>query len=262
MSRTAYLVLVVAVATCPVRSALAPPPPRQKQLTFTLGVSLEFKGRTVSGLLPQSEIPGLLDLPVRNGDTDPKHKYGVVMTTADKKTVTVYTCREWLRARQRGEYSATTYDMAMESFLIDTCGLLYQLQDAKPPVRSFIENPRVTLADLSLLPAEMLASMPDTDRLRGKTVAQVVPSKDLVKVSPQEIRLTYGGLRQWFAEVGRADFNDDGIEDIFVFTGAQAEGGTMRIADYLVLTRTAPSGPLRIIEPATDPLKSRRDAGP
>ncbi|MGH9734958.1 MAG: hypothetical protein ACRD8A_10260 [Candidatus Acidiferrales bacterium] len=235
---------------------------RAEDPVFKLETALEFKGRVVSGTIRKSEIPTLLNLPVRNGDTDPEHKYGVEMTTSDNKKVTAFTCREWLRARKRGEYSATTYDMAMESFLIHTCGLLYVLQGARPPMRSYVT--RATLADLNLLPAEMLASIPYNvpDRLRRMTVAQVVPSKNIEKVTAGELRLSYGGFQQWFSEAGRADFNGDGVEDIFVLTGAQAEGGTMGVAGYLVLTRTSSSEPLQLIEPNTDPLKGEREAMP
>lgn len=263
MNRTVYLALMFAcIGAVPSALGQTAPTHRPGDLDFKLRLPLEFKGRTVSGTLRQSEIAGLLDLPVRNGDTDPAHKYGVEMTTPNKGLVQVYTCREWLRARKLGEYSATTYDMAMEASLIQTCGLLYELQSAKPPVKSFVSNPRVTISEVDLLPAEMLASMPEGDRddLRGKTIAQVVASKDVQKSSAEELDLSYGGFQQWFSEAGRADFNGDGIEDIFVFTGGRAEGGTMGYSDYLVLTRTQPSGPLRIIEPKSDPLKTEREA--
>lgn len=223
-----------------------------KDLTFKIEVPLEFKGRTVSGILRKSQIEELLSLPVRNGDTDPKTLYGVEMTTPSRKKTMIYTCQEWKKSRTAGDYSATTYDMAMEGSLIHTCGILFELQKARLSVRSFINNPTVDLDSPNLLPAEMLAFIPEdaekSARLRHLTVAQVMPQKDIEKASSDELVLSYGGLKQEFWEAARADFNGDGTEDILVLTAGQAEGGTMGYSDYFVLTRTGPSDPLKIIQ--------------
>ncbi len=233
-------------------AAQTPPVARGQELIFKIATPLEFKGRVVSGSLRQSDIPQLLDLPIRNGDTNLAEGYGVQMTRPNNTKFMVYTCRAWRNAQAEGAYSATTYDMAMESFFIDTCGLLFELQKAKLPVKSFIANPRVTLADLNLLPAEILESMPvdgAADRARrGKTIAQVVSPQDVIEAHADGLTVSYGGFRQSFWEGARADFNGDGIEDILVFTGGRAEGGTMGYSDYFILTRTSPSGPLELIQ--------------
>jgi len=246
-----WLVALVAILAGPV-VAHAPSAARGKELAFKIATPLKFKGRVVSGSLRQSDIPQLLDLPVRNGDTDLAEGYGVQMTGPNNTKFMVYTCRQWRSAQAEGAYSATTYDMAMESFFIHTCNLLFELQKAKLPIRSFIANPRVTLADLNLLPAEILASMPvggAPDRARrGKTIAQVVPPQDVIESDADGLRVSYGGFRQSFWVGARADFNGDGIEDILVFTGGRAEGGTMGYSDYFILTRTSPSGPLKLIQ--------------
>jgi len=80
------------------------------------------------------------------------------------------------------------------------------------------------------------------------TVSEVVASKDIEKADDEVVTLSYGGFRQSFWEGARADFNGDGVEDILVFTAGRAEGGTMGYADYFVLTRTGPSGPLKLIQ--------------
>lgn len=247
----APLVALIAASS----AAQTPPTTQKREITFNVSIPLEFKGRVVSGSLRQSDISELLDLPVRNGDTDPDHRYGVEMTRPDKSTFMVYTCRQWKKAQADKAYSATTYDMAMEGFLIRTCGLLFDLQNAKLPLKSFVTNPRVTLANLNLLPAEMLASMPKNESasLRGKTIADVVPKRDIEKASPEILTVNYGGFHQSFWEAARADFNSDGIEDILVVTGGRAEGGTMGYADYFVLTRTRPSGPLKVFRTGGSP---------
>jgi hypothetical protein len=231
------------------------PAGQQKDVTFQISVPLEFKGRLVSGFVRKPEIAALLDLPVRNGNSDTNEGYGVEMTWPNNKKAQVYTCREWEKAREDQAYSATTYDMAMESSLIHTCGLLFELQEARAPLNSFIKNPKVTLANLDLLPAEILNSETedpegDRERLRGLTVSKVVPAEDIESVDDKELTLSYGGLEPSFWEAARADFNGSGFEELLVFTGGRAEGGTLGYSDYLILTRTGPSGPLRLVHTA------------
>jgi hypothetical protein len=222
------------------------------EVTFKISTSLEFKGRVVSKSLRKSEIPALLDLPVRNGDSDLQEGYGVEMTRSNGERFRASTCHEWKQAQQQGAYSATTYDMAMESSLIHTCGLLFQLQTAKIPVQSFVANPRVTLADLNLLPAEMLTIFSENEdrqqlSLRGRTIAQVVPANDVEESKDTDLSLTFDDLDQRFWEAARGDFDGSGFEQMFIFTGGRAVGGTMGYADNLILTRTDPVGPLKMV---------------
>jgi hypothetical protein len=226
---------------------------QEKETTFQISEPLRFKGRVVSDSLRKSEIAGLLELPVRNGNSDPDSGYGVELTRTNNEKVMVYTCRQWQKALAEKAYSASTFDMAMESSLIRTCGLLFALQDAKLPLKSFVANPRVGLANLKLLPAEILSANTDDqekekEHTRGLTVSEAVALKDIRKAGDKVLTVSYGGFRQSFWEGARADFNGDGIEDILVFTAGRAEGGTLGYSDYFVLTRTGPSGPLKLIE--------------
>jgi len=256
MGKLIHLVLLLALNLLAAGSVLSQTRPtgQEKEATFQISEALKFKGRVVAaGPLRKSEIAGLLELPVRNGDSEPGKGYGVEMTRDNGERFQVSTCRQWKTALDEKAYAASTFDMAMESSLIRTCGLLFALQNAKPPLKSFIANPRVSLASLDLLPAEILTANTDDQEkeqkeLRALTVAKAVARNDFEKVSAKELTLSYGGFRQSFWEGARADFNGDGVEDIFVFTGGRAEGGTLGFTDYFILTRTGPSGPLKVIE--------------
>jgi hypothetical protein len=255
----AHLILLLAF-----NALVAMPVPAQnrptvggRDITFQIKTPLEFKGRIVSGSLRQSEIEKLLDLPVRNGVYDPSEGYGVEMTRPDYTRVMVYTCREWKKALAEKAYAGTTFDMAMESSFIHACGLLFELQKAGLPTKSFVANPKLSLANLDVLPAEMLNDYTDDPeaertRLRGLTVSQVVPKKDIEQADDNELTLNYGNFRQSFWEGVRADFNGDGIEDILVFAGGRAVDGTLGFSDYFFLTRTRRSGPLRMFR-GTEP---------
>jgi hypothetical protein len=255
MYKLINLVLLLALSVLAAGSvaAQARPAGPGKEIVFKIVEPLEFKGRVVSGSLRKSEIAGLLELPVRNGNSDLKEGYGVEMTRPNYERFMVYTCRQWKKALEEKAYAASTFDMAMESSLVHTCGLLFELQNANLPRKSFIANPRVSLADLNLLPAEILTANTDDEekekeQLHGLTVSKAVAPEDIEKRSDKVLTLRYGGFRQSFWEAARADFNGDGIEDILVLTGGRAEGGTLGYSDYFVLTRTGPSGPLKLIE--------------
>jgi hypothetical protein len=245
------LALIVLGAECALRET--PATGQERETTFQMSEPLRFKGRVVSGSLGKSEIAGLLELPVRNGNSDPDNGYGVEMTGTNNEKVVVYSCRQWKKALDEKAYSASTFDMDMEGSLIRTCGLLFALQNAKKPLKSFVANPRVSLANLKLLPAEILSANTDDqekekEHTRGLTVSKAVALKDIVEAGDKVVTLSYGGFRQSFWEGARADFDGDGIEDIFVFTAGRAEGGTLGYSDYFVLTRTGPSEPLKLIE--------------
>jgi hypothetical protein len=228
------------------------PTGRKSEMAFKISVPLEFKGRVVSGSIRKSEITRLLELPVRNGDSNPNEGYGVEMTRPSGGKFMAYTCLAWKKARSEEAYAAGTFDMAMEGSMIHTCGLLFELQRARLPLKSFLANPKVSLADLNLLPAKILAYVPESDGeaklLSKSTVSEVVAKDDIEKTDDTMIALSYGGFQQTIWEAARADFNGDGVEDILVFTGVRAEGGTMGYSDYFLLTRTAPTGPLKVIE--------------
>jgi hypothetical protein len=254
MAKPINFALAFALSVLATGSALAQTRPtgQEKETIFQISESLRFKGRVVSGSLRKSEIAGLLELPVRNGNSDQDNGYGVEMTRTHNEKVMVYTCRQWKKALDEKAYSASTFDMTMEGSLIHTCGLLFALQNAKLPLKSFVANPRVILANLNLLPAEILSANTDDqekekEHARGLTVSKAVAQKDISKVSDKVLTLSYGGFRQSFWEGARADFNGDGIEDILVFTSGRAEGGTLGYSDYFILTRTGPSGPLKLI---------------
>jgi hypothetical protein len=255
MGKLINLVLLLALTILALGSVLAQQQPtgEEKETVFQISDPLRFKGRVVSGSLRKSEIPGLLELPVRNGNSDLDNGYGVEMTGANNEKVMVSTCRQWKRALDEKAYSASTFELAMESSLIRTCGLLFELQNARLPLKSFVSNPRVSLTDLKLLPAEILSANSDDqekekEHTRGLTVSKAVALKDIIKVSDKVLTLSYEGFRQSYWEGARADFNGDGIEDIFVFTAGRAEGGTLGYSDYFILTRTGPTGPLKLIE--------------
>lgn len=224
----------------------------QKDVVFTLAEELRFKDRVVSGQIKKSEIEALLDQPVRNGNSDLEEGYGVELTNEKRERKKVLSCREWKAATTGGWYSATTYDMAMEGFLIRTCELLFELEEATPARQSFIRN--VDLTKLDLLPVNVLTAFAKEGQQkleqragRGETLRRLLKPTEIKERSKLHLVVEYDGFSQLFREAARADFNRDGIEDVLVFTAGRAIGGTLGYSNYLTLTRLSAAGPLTVI---------------
>lgn len=219
---------------------------------LTLIKDLSFCERSVSGAVGREDLDSFENLSVRHGNP---HEEGVVLVGCEGP-LRVHTCSEFFAAKKQGFYALTTYDMKMESFFNEICGVLNALSRAKVPNASYISNPRVGVVDLDLLPVSILSSLsPDAEEelvaasSAGKTVQDWVDEgkAEIKRVSQHLVQLEHS-MHQTIWELLRADFNDDGIEDILVFSYLSAIGGTFGYGDVLTLTRLGPTEKLSILD--------------
>lgn len=167
-----------------------------------------------------------------------------------------------MQARAQGLSSElNTRERAAESFFVHTCSFLSALREAKPARRSFIAKPRVGLSNLSLLPVNVLESLSgegyagegqaeiDKASARGMKISDQVAKRKVrvLKRTKNSVVLGYD-LEMHLTEMGRADFDGDGIQDIFVATAKYAIPGTFRYYDYFILTRRSPSAGFAVKE--------------
>lgn len=223
---------------------------------FPLIGKLVFEGKVVRGSVRKSEIDSLLARRVYLGGNvgDEYGKYGLGFIYAEGK-LPAFSCQEWAQSRAAGlNDNFNTYERTMESFFIETCSILLALKDARPPKLSFITNPEVGLANLNLLPVNLLNELSGEDEeelnkltARGVRISNLVAKRE-VKVLQ---KTTTSAVLQYdfdpetkkyssemhLEEKGRADFDGDGIEDIFISSADYATEGTFRHYDYFLLTR-------------------------
>jgi hypothetical protein len=154
----------------------------------------------------------------------------------------VSTLREWQHARRKGYYPLTNYAIKLASSFTFLEEFFAALGKAKMPRVSFVSEPWIEIDNLDYLSPNILYD-PDGGLVQytekglsvGDLVRQKITSKN--SSSPYKISLEFRGMEISLIEQFRADFNNDGIEDIFVRGWMRAVGGTMGFGFTSTLTR-------------------------
>lgn len=154
----------------------------------------------------------------------------------------VSTLREWKNATKAGFYASTTFSIKMSSSFTLLEDFIVALGKAKMPKVSFISEPWLELDNLDYLSPTILH---DFERRLDKYVDTGTSVGDLVRqgiITVNEsdyfnICLEFDGMETYLTEIFRADFNNDGIEDIFVRGWARCIGGTLGYGFTTILTR-------------------------
>jgi hypothetical protein len=212
--------------------------------TLTLTHPLRFEGREVSGRVSPKQIEA-------HFDEKPLGEEGATLT-GPKGETRVSTCREWKRLRHEGWYANSDREMFADGKFIGTCGVLFEIAKARRPARSFVYTPRVGLENLDLLPATLLpvVSSHDEEELarlarQGATYASMIEKTDvhLISKEPNSVQVEYpqSGMWQQITELARADFDDDGVEDILVIVEENAQPGMLQSTTLMLLSRRSPS---------------------
>jgi hypothetical protein len=223
-----------------------------RDTSFSLTGKLVFEGHTVRGSLRKSEIDSLLTQRVELSAAPPDAeygKYGLGYNFPDWH-FPVFSCQEWAQAHRQGMQGGSNIEMAMESSFIHTCSLLYALKDARPAKRSFIANPKVGLANLNLLPPHVQGEdlSGDEEAEFNRMAAKGVRMSSLIGKGKMKAKATTTTLllaepynETYLEEAARADFDGDGIEDIFIWVTRHTGVGTFRFFYSFLLTRHSPT---------------------
>ncbi len=167
---------------------------------------------------------------------------GLVLTNDHSELKYPHTVRDWIEATKDGFYPNTNADIKMSSGFLFLEEFLKILEFAKMPKMSFISDPWLTLKDLDSLSPSLLV---DPEKglkeyiYKGLSIGDLV-RMDIIKINSSdryEFSLEYNWMETSMREQFRADFNDDGIEDIFVQGWCRAIGGTLGFAFTSVLTK-------------------------
>ena len=229
------------------------------EVIFQLIEGIKFADGTQVKSIAQSEIDRLRNLPVSFGEN--KGIDGVTLTKILGKRkaeeVHVRTCREYDAARKNGYEPLSTFDITMATFFKMPCGLLNALATASLPRESFISDAEVGIANVELLPFSVFAyvgerkSPEEAKRDSETTYQQKIETGELVvKEKSLHVLVTEEpGMGQSLRELVRADFNNDGVEDVLLFEYHWATEGTLRFGGIMVLTRLSMNGKFQVLRP-------------
>ena len=195
------------------------------------------------------QVPSFLDRPVLMGANP---TLDAAFGDEDGVKMRVRTCREYRAALQAGYFALTTYDIKSEAFLKPVDAVLLAAEAVRLPHLSYIDRPFKGLADLDLLPVDVLLEVsPDDTReiqaMKGETLKDLLDKGELrvLKVSSSEISIKWHS-RLLMREICRADLDHDGIEDILCECYRWATGGTMGFGWTCLLKRLSADAPFTI----------------
>jgi hypothetical protein len=222
----------------------------QPEGIFELLEGLQFADSTEIRLVARSELEALRDRPIRLGQND--HIEGVTLTGPEDQERLVRTCREYDAAIKEGFYAYSNFDMKMSTWFEHQCGLIRALQAAASPTKSFIENPRVGIHDLNLVPFSFFPIFGEPDSVEDveSTYQSKVDDGTLVVKRLRHNLLQIQepeGMGQQLIEVARADFDGDGVEDILLFEYCYATHGTMGFGGIRIVTRKSNDGKFSMV---------------
>lgn len=161
----------------------------------------------------------------------------------DNDRVNVSTLNEWKDATKKGFYPVTTYSIKMSYTFTFFEQFIEALEKAKMPKVSFINDPWIEINMLDCLSPNIILDVEGelAEYIKeGLSVGELV-KRGIIKYGVSlgifEFSLEFAGFETSFLEQFRADFNDDGIEDIFVSGWVRAIHGTMGFGFTEILTR-------------------------
>lgn len=218
------------------------------QIKIPIGV--EFIDEVYDAFYLNSDLSLLFDKKLLLGDGSSS----LELINDDEKTINVSTLREWKDATDNGYYPMTTFAIKMSSSFSFLEDIVQAIQMAKMPKVSFISEPWIEIDDLDFLSPSILHDFEGklveyTEK--GLSIGDLV-RQGVIKINDSgifKISLEYGGFETSLTEQFRADFNNDGIEDIFVRGATQALYGTMGYGFTTILTKYSEK---HLIEPIED----------
>ena len=204
---------------------------------------LRFYQKVVDRITAE-EVHSLLDEPVFGLQGMPFYSGSL----EDDRIVYVNTCREYRNAITSGFYPRTTHDIKVSAQLSTIDAVLSAAEKMRIPKASFISAPHKGVADLDLLPVEVLPVVSPDDpaeiaSMAGQTLADLLGRGEIkiTSCSSEEIILEW----HWglvLRELCRSDLDGDGLEDILCECYCWAPGGSLGYGWNALLSRTSAEG--------------------
>lgn len=208
------------------------------------GVRLDFNDDGVDVELTPQSTEGMLDRPVLIGSSPSID--GIEFVNGRDETISVRTCREYRAAIEASFFARTTFALKMEGYFKVISAVLSVARSARVPQVSYIQNPRLGVSDLYLLPKDILPWIdPDFEEMlksmRERTLQELALASEIsiLDVSTNSLRIGFADAGASIRELLRADIDGDGIEEILVEHYTFAIGGTFGASSIGMLKRTS-----------------------
>jgi hypothetical protein len=204
-----------------------------KTSKFPLNTTVEFESGTWEVKADPEKINKLLDEPIVlhvEGGWE-----GVRFTDGKGAELSIRTCREFKSAIIAGYYPSSNNELKVSFILATANAVLEAASCAKLAPISYIRSPRLGVTNLDLLPgllaptqwsdASEIISESDTNSIQTLLVKGIIStytsSDDCVTIECESQGVT-------LTELMRADFDNDGVEEILVQSHYYFKGGTFR----------------------------------
>ena len=210
------------------------------QEIFSILKKIEFENSDDVDTVTKENIDELMNLKIRLGGDD--HIPGLDLWSENFGEIHVSTCLEYDEARKKGYFPRSNFDIMLSISFEHQCGLLKALKKARTPSVSYVSNPRCGVIDLNILPFTFFPNVGEqgNEYSGNETYKDKINSGDLFirKVKHNSIVIEEAeGMGQLFVEVVRADFNNDGLEEILLYECCYATHGTLIYGGIRVITR-------------------------
>ncbi|MFC2953794.1 hypothetical protein ACFOOP_17785 [Marinicaulis aureus] len=176
---------------------------------------LELFEGVSSKCFSRDELLALRDRPVVDMQGQPvavsmSHPTDMSMPAEDCRT-----CRDYSEMSFDGWYALSSREMRREAYFVRACGILAALANAQPAGATYFSNGSPEAEEVALFAGTM-------------KFGEAGPSEDIhVEKTPGAIwRISSGDMNWLIHEIANADFDNDGVEEIMIFTAGAPEGGT------------------------------------
>lgn len=216
---------------------------------FNLIVNMRFADATEVSVISKSDIEGVKDLQMKFGRND--HIDGLNLVDKNEERRFVRTCRQYIDAVMAGFCPASGFDIKIAAYFEHYCGLLVALEAATIPTISYISAPYVSIANMNLMPFDIFPQLGDTVIPVVGTYQDQIDKRNLRvrNVTSNSFNVESEYMGHSLVEAVRADFNNDGIEDVLCFEYSYATKGTLGFGGIRVLTRLSPESNFELAIP-------------
>jgi hypothetical protein len=207
-------------------------------------------------LASTKDIPQLLHEPVAMAGNEP----GLLVMDKQQRTRRVFTCSQYLEATENGFFPATQYEEYMESFFVNRCYALRDLERARPATRSYVRHDRWPANALSEIPPLLQTDV--TPKLEKALTAEKswrwfdphvrvsIGDPDPLVLSAEDDFSSYG-----LEILASGDFSGGGFEELAVSGGVRSKEGTYFKSYYYILSRTRKDVPMQVLTEMMAPYR-------